>query len=244
MKRVLFLGSKPIGYYCLQHLISFHKQEIEIIGVLSNDNTAFGTEYSVTKLAAENNIAVFENLDTLNNIDILVSVQYHKILKQSEIDKAKLAVNLHMAPLPEYRGCNQFSMALIDDAKVFGTTIHKIDAKIDNGAIAFESRFPIPENTWVHDLYKTTETESIALFKNSWPYILANNINWTVQENLVAERGTSLHFRNEMANLKMIDLNWPAEKIERHYRATYMPGFEPPFTIINNKKVNLTLDTK
>jgi methionyl-tRNA formyltransferase len=242
MKRVLFLGSKPIGYYCLQHLISYHNTEIQIVGVLSNDNAVFGAQYSVTQLAVDNNIAVFENLETLADIDILISVQYHKILKQHEIDKAALAINLHMAPLPEYRGCNQFSMAILNDAKTFGTTIHKMDAKIDNGPIGFESRFEIPTNTWVQELYKLTETKSIALFKNSWPLILNNNITWTPQQQLVEARGTSLHFRNEMASLKQIDLNWPAEKIERHYRATYMPGFAPPFTIINNKKVNLTLD--
>jgi methionyl-tRNA formyltransferase len=142
-----------------------------------------------------------------------------------------------MAPLPEYRGANQFSYALIEEKKEFGTTIHKMDAQIDHGPIAFETRFAIPEECWVQDLYAITEKASIDLFVNSFDKILNNEINWIDQEQLIAERGTSLHFKNEINQLKQIDSTWPKEKILKYARATYMPGFEPPYFLIDNKKV-------
>ena len=59
-------------------------------------------------------------LDTLDDylalaeVDIVLSVQYDQILRQCHIDKAGvIAINLHMAPLPEYRGCNQFFLPLL-----------------------------------------------------------------------------------------------------------------------------------
>ena len=62
-----------------------------------------------------------------------------------------------MAPLPEYKGCNQFSFAIIDEVNEFGTTIHEIEASIDSGPIIAEKRFFINNNLWVKDLYELTE---------------------------------------------------------------------------------------
>ena len=53
---------------------------------------------------------------------------------------------------------------------------------------------------------------------------------------MVNKRNTSLHYRKEIEQIKNIDLNWSKDKISRYIRATYMPNFEPPFTIINNQK--------
>ena len=102
------------------------------------------------------------------NVDFIYSVQYHQILKKEDIQKAGIiALNLHMAPLPEYRGCNQFSFALLDNKKEFGTTIHQLDAQIDHGDLLFEKRFPIPENCWIEQLYSLTYDASLLLFKES-----------------------------------------------------------------------------
>jgi hypothetical protein len=59
----------------------------------------------------------------------------------------------------------------------------------------------------------------------------------TPQQQLVAERGTSLHYRSDINKLKVIDLNWSSDAIARHIRATYMPGFEPPYAMIGTQKI-------
>jgi hypothetical protein len=60
------------------------------------------------------------------------------------------------------------------------------------------------------------------------------------QKDLVNTRGTSIHYRSEIQQLKQIDLSWEQEKIERYIRATYMPGFEPPFTLVEGEKLYFT----
>jgi hypothetical protein len=35
----------------------------------------------------------------------------------------------------------------------------------------------------------------------------------------------------------VIDLNWSSDAIARHIRATYMPGFEPPYAMIGTQKI-------
>ena len=129
----------------------------------------FDKSLSIKSLANDYDIPFIEELDLildLENIDFIISIQYHLILSQKHIDVAKkLALNLHMAPLPEYRGCNQFSFAIFNNAKIFGTTLHMLESGIDNGAILAERRFQIKKGVDVKSLYDKTFDESIQLFR-------------------------------------------------------------------------------
>ena len=237
MKKIVYLGSKSVGYNCLQHLFKHrHDLEIELVGVLTNPHGE-----KIIDFCKEKSIKILSNLDEFINMescDIAISVQYHDILKKQHIEKAKeIIINLHIAPLPEYRGCNQFSYAIINGDKEFGTTIHRLEEGIDSGAIMFEKRFPIPEDCWVRDLYKIACDNSLSLFQESLPQIISGDFELIPQTSLLPERKTSIHYRKEINDLKNIDLSWSKEKIERHIRATYMPGFEPPYTIINSTKI-------
>ena len=241
-KTLLFLGSKPIGFYCFEFLIQQQNElNIEILGLLSNDNPTFNPDLSLKHLATQHGIAIMDALDNMPEVDFLVSVQYHEILKANHLAKAKiLAINLHMAPLPDYRGCNQFSFAILDGKREFGTTLHVMDSGIDHGDILFEKRFPIPEACWVQDLYQLTFDASINLFKQHIKDILVGNYTRTPQAELIPERGYSLHYRHEMATIKQVDLSWNEEKIARHVRACSMPGFEPPYALVHGEKIYLS----
>ena len=244
-KKVVFLGSKEIGYACLEHLLlNCHQLEIEVIAALTNDRSIGNTEKSIRSLCTEHSVPILEGLDQLkllNSIDVLLSVQYHLILKAEHIHLAnQIAVNLHMAPLPEYRGCNQFSFAIIDQKKTFGTTLHVMEPGIDNGDILFEKRFPMDENITVSQLYQKTHQASTELFKENILALLNGNYIRTSQDSLIESRGTAFHTRKEINDIKIIDLNWPKEKIDRYIRATYFPPFSPPYAIKDNSKIELT----
>jgi methionyl-tRNA formyltransferase len=240
-KTVVFLGSKNIGYECLTALIANqHRYNYQVKAIVCNEQTALIPKQSLTALATKNAIPVLDSEEALLKIapfDVLISVQYHRILLKKHLQCAKkLAVNLHMAPLPDYRGCNQFSWAIVNEAKIFGTTLHKIDEGVDSGAILFEKRFRIPENCFVKTLYDLTEKASITLFKKNLPHLITGNYQPIPQKMLIAKRGTHYYSRKSIESLKEIDLNWEAAKIDKHIRATYFPPFEPPYTIIKGTK--------
>lgn len=243
MKKVYFLGSKEVGANCFNYLVANQKElNIEIIGVLTNDRSLLknDTDFTVKSIAESNQIPFIASLDALLELpqaDLIISVQYHEILAQKHIDKAAFAINLHMAPLPEYRGCNQFTFAILDDAKVFGTTIHQLVAGIDSGPILFEERFDIPQNCFVQELYQLTFKASIRLFEKSIAPLLLGQFTPIDQHELHSSRGASFHLRKEINTVKVIDLDWPKEKIERHIRATWFPPFEPPYALLGNKKI-------
>ena len=239
--RVVFFGSKSIGASCLQHIVdSADSLNLEIAALLTNKKGC-----DLLRIAKKNHIPVLENLDdylSLPDIDFLISVQFHKILEIEHINKAKKAsVNLHMAPLPEYRGCNQFSFSIINEESTFGTTLHLIDEGIDSGPIICERRFAIPSNIWVSDLLKLTEWHSFKMFSDFLPNLITGEFVAIDQSQLKSERGTRLYFRNDVNSLKHIEMSWDLEKICRHIRALSMPGFPGPYFIIEGKKIYLEL---
>ncbi len=242
--KIVFLGSKPIGYQCLQYLLD-HKDalNVEVIGLRTRLRTEFGEGNDLTELASKFNIPLLASLDDMPECDIIYSVQHHELLKAAHIQKAsKIAVNLHLAPLPEYRGCNQFSFAIMDEVKEFGVSIHEIDTRIDHGALLFEERFSVPENCWVNDLYELTFRAAIRLFQTSLEDLIQGKYTKIPQSELLKTRTENLHFRNEIQTLKQIDLNQDAKSIEKALRATYMPGFEPPYALLNGKKVHFQIE--
>lgn len=243
---IVFLGSKPVGYCCLQHLLAEAAGlDAAVVGVLTKTRTEFGNAHDLAQLAEMHAIPILQSPEEITACDFLISVQYHRILTPTQLSKARhAAVNLHMAPLPEYRGSNQFTHAILDGKEEFGATLHVMDARIDHGPILAHRRWPIPAGQWVEELYARTVEESVALFKEALPDLLAGTLTATSQESLVPSYGTALHLRTSMEAAKTLDFSWPAEKLERHLRATYMPGFEPPYAMVEGRKVHLIPEEK
>lgn len=241
--RIVFLGSKPIGYQCLSFLLEKKDAlNVEIIGVRTQARKEFGMEHDLTELAAAHTIPLLASLDELPPCDIIISVQHHELLRSQHIDQAKaIAVNLHLAPLPEYRGCNQFSFAIMDEVREFGATLHRIDTRIDHGDVLFEQRFSIPENCWVNDLYAMTFEAGLQLFRDTLEALVTGAYTPVPQSELMKTRPSSLHYRSEIQQLKQVNLDAPRSLIEKTIRATYMPGFEPPYALIDGKKVHFTI---
>jgi methionyl-tRNA formyltransferase len=59
-------------------------------------------------------------------------------------------------PLPDYRGAGQYSFAILNDDREFGTTFHFMVPEVDAGAILGQRRFAIEPAWTVQDLYEKT----------------------------------------------------------------------------------------
>ena len=235
------MGAKPAGYRCLEYLLSQQDAlNIKVTGIGTKARKEYGAGNDVSELALTHNIPLFSNPEDIPECDIIYSVQYHAILKADAIRKARqIAVNLHMAPLPEYRGCNQYSFAIMDGLDYFGTTVHVLDEGIDSGDILYEQRFGIKSGIWVGELYKQTLEATVSLFQSSLAGIVHHEYLRVPQASLVAERGSALYYRKDIERLKQVDLSASRDHIERQIRATAMPGFEPPYCIVGTKKLYL-----
>ena len=238
--RVIFLGAKSIGFRCFDELLKRAPDlDIKVVAVGTNPRGA-----KVKERAQAKGIPLLNGPQDLHDFDydLLMSVQYHAILKSPEIQTAqRMAVNLHMAPLPEYRGCNQFSFAILNGDQEFGTTLHVMDAGIDTGDILAERRFPIPDNIFVGDLFTMTEDHSLQLFREELEPLIAGDLTPKPQSKFTNRKPPQFHYRNEIEHLKRIDPDWSSDKIDRHIRATTMAGFPPPYLDFGNYRVNLNI---
>ncbi len=94
-------------------------------------------KYNITEKEMKN-INSAESVSYLKNeeVDLIISIRYGKILHNEVIDIPKKGVlNLHPGRLPEYAGILAGFYAIFDNKKTLGITLHYIDQGIDSGDI-------------------------------------------------------------------------------------------------------------
>ena len=77
-----------------------------------------------------------KNFIKLKKIDLILSVNYPKKISQNIFNAPKFgAINNHLGNLPKYRGRYPVINAIMNGDKKIYSTIHKINEKIDDGAV-------------------------------------------------------------------------------------------------------------
>ena len=117
-------------------------------------------------------IQCFSQHEVVPPVDLIVSAQYPKLLKQAFLDRQGWCINLHFSALPKYRGMRPINWALKNNETMHGVTLHEIDAGIDTGPIISQLRFPIdPRTQEVEDVYRECCKQGYLLFLNTIPFL-------------------------------------------------------------------------
>lgn len=105
--------------------------------------------------------------------DLGISAAGSHIFTPAEIARARLGiVNLHLAPLPEFRGRFSATHAILSGARLYGVTLHYVDEGIDTGPIIAEQRFPIHPSDTAADLRARARFWGVRLFARVLPGLL------------------------------------------------------------------------
>lgn len=105
--------------------------------------------------------------------DVGVSAAGSHIFRAAEIARCRFGiVNLHLAPLPEYRGRYSAGHALANGDVTYAVTLHYIDEGIDTGPVIARSEFPIAPGETVASLRARAVDEGLALFERVLPHLL------------------------------------------------------------------------
>jgi methionyl-tRNA formyltransferase len=86
------------------------------------------------------------------NPDCVVISSYDRILPGRILDRCRF-VNVHYAPLPEYRGRANVNWAIINGEPHTAITIHVVAPGLDAGNILYQQKVPIGPDDTVGDLY-------------------------------------------------------------------------------------------
>jgi hypothetical protein len=117
---------------------------------------------------------------TKEHADVTISVLWPHIIRAKALaDHAY--INIHPAPLPEYRGCNSYAHAIINGETEYGVTAHYMNAGVDTGPIIASPRFPIPEFATGRDLYDIAQDAAYRMFVALWPALSGGLPPATVQ---------------------------------------------------------------
>tara|TARA_B100000780_G_scaffold278282_1_gene251295 strand:- start:19 stop:816 length:798 start_codon:yes stop_codon:yes gene_type:complete len=92
------------------------------------------------------------------NLDLVVSFSAPCVFKAELLQLPKYGcINLHCSLLPAYAGLLPSFWTLHEKAEQLGATVHKMDDKIDNGAILGQVEVSIPPNPSMFSVIKATK---------------------------------------------------------------------------------------
>ncbi|MCB0396237.1 MAG: methionyl-tRNA formyltransferase [Flavobacteriales bacterium] len=239
--RILFVGSKGLGYRALRLL---HEQGADICGVVARWDDLDKQWYpSVASLARELNLPLMmpeqiNDAEVVGQIaalqpDIMLTAFYPKIYKKDLLSIPPLgSVNMHFAPLPRYRGSYPGAWAIINGETSHGVTMHYMKPGVDNGEIIGQITVPIEENDSGQDLYNRCEEYGIQLLKETWPALLAGTAGRIPQD-----ESRKLYHNRDYPYGGVVNFSWSVKEVCNYVRALYFPPFRGPFTFVNGKKL-------
>lgn len=242
MKRILYLGQKPIGEKCFK--ILQNAENLEIAGIVSNDHlNAWWKSNNIFHLAKQKNIPFISNQKRNNEqieqliikykINTIISVQHSWILTQKILSLVNyFAFNLHNAKLPDYKGYNTYNHAILNEEKFYTSTVHWMVEKVDMGAISFEETFKIKPEDTAKSLYEKSEQYAEKVFVRLVKTLTNDE---KIPKRPITSEGHfySHHSLDQFREIK--DLN-DFNEVDKKSRAFYFPPFEPAYFKLNGKK--------
>jgi UDP-4-amino-4-deoxy-L-arabinose formyltransferase/UDP-glucuronic acid dehydrogenase (UDP-4-keto-hexauronic acid decarboxylating) len=80
-------------------------------------------------------------------VDLILNVHSLHVMDSELVAAPRIgSFNLHPGPLPQYAGLNAPSWAIYNGERRHAVTVHRMEAGIDTGAVAFESWFDLRED--------------------------------------------------------------------------------------------------
>lgn len=242
--RILYLGQKPIGEECFNILLKGQNNNYTVVGAVSNrtPNVWWNSNAVYDRCLTEGMVFIDNSkpnekliLQTIEkcSVDFVVSVGHNWILSE-EILKAVsfMAVNLHLAKLPDYKGYYSYNHALLNSEQTYGITLHWMTPKVDQGDYVFVQEFAITQDDTAFSLYNKSVKEGKSLFEKFVGLLQENQ--QLPKKKMTA--GGHFYSKQSMDGLRKINDISDIDEIQKKSRAFFFPPFENAYLEINDKK--------
>lgn len=229
MPRVLLIGQGPTAPTALQSLID----RCEVIGVVrraeAGDAVAALAVAVGIPVSADTSMRGIDRLVNELQPDCVVVSSYDRILGPALLARCPF-VNVHYAPLPEYRGRATINWALINGESHVAISIHELVPQLDGGQILFQQQVPIAAADTVTTLYEKLNAlqrsklgETVVRFLSGEPGLIQDGTRATYGCTRLPDDGE-------------IDWTLPTQQIDRLIRALVSP-FPGAFTYLNGRRL-------
>jgi len=150
--------------------------------------------------------------------DVLLSLNYLFLLPQSVLASVPIAINIHGALLPKYRGRTPNTWAIINDEVETGITVHEMTKEVDAGDILYQEKIPI-SNT-------DTGWSLIERLSRRYPIIL-NKVLMDIAKGKVVRQPQNGQKQSYCGKREpsdgLVDWRWSARKVYNWVRAQTKP---------------------
>ena len=222
-KTTIFFGSGPVAAQSLQKLLLWQP----VAAVVTKRTPAHHKEPApVETLANQHNIPLFF-ADTKAELDTLITsgtlpntlfgivIDYGVIMSKQTIEHfAKGIINSHFSLLPEWRGADPITFALLSGQQTTGVSIMCIDEGLDTGDLLTTAPYTIKSTDTNTSLTNELISLSDTLLRQCIPGYLDGTITPHPQPQAIATYSKKLHKTSGVINC-----NKPATVIEREIRA-------------------------
>jgi methionyl-tRNA formyltransferase len=240
--KVVFLGSRPLGFFALQELLALENVEVVACVVKKPSENAWWKDdpYYIP------GINIVEHHDLANiEFDLGVSINYWKIIEPALILKPSLGfINLHHSYMLSLRGRDMTSHAILNARKnnrwFHGTTLHYTDDGLDTGPIIATDSCEITESDTAWTLFNKVEKLGQNMLNLWLPRLMLGRPPVSYPEEL-----QPLNYKSTETSKKIEDIYVDPLMTYDVVRAFDFNGYySPVFTELNNKCVFLTTDPK
>ncbi|MEV6596451.1 amino acid adenylation domain-containing protein [Actinoplanes sp. NPDC051346] len=217
----VLIGSGSVLARCGEVLVA---KGHRIAAVVTGDATA--RSWAVKAGIPHHDLAEAVALAPQWSCDLLLSVGNYAVVPDTLLSCAtRAAVNYHYGPLPEYSGLHTPSWAIVDGAREYGITWHRMAEVVDGGEVL--GRVPVaiePEDTAL-SLGLKCDDAAVASLAELIDQIAEGRETATPQDS-ATRRYFSRH--TQFAAEGLIDWSLPAERIAAMVRATDYGPFASP----------------
>lgn len=236
------MGTPQIAVSILETL--YNSPHFEIVLVVTEPDkpaghNTFPVASPVKKIALSHNLKILQPKKIIeissdlqkSNAEIALVTAYGQIIPKEILNIfPKGILNVHFSLLPKYRGASPIQYSLLNGDKITGTTLMRIDEKMDTGQILAQKELKIePDDDFATLSQKLTKISSEILEQNILDFI-SGKLKPKTQDNSKATYTKMLKKENGL-----IDWIKPAKKIANQIRAFSI--WPKSYTYFQNKRI-------
>ncbi len=221
-KKIILIGTQKIAYYQFKNIIKKNIYKINYIITKKNDIVCKLSKYKNIKIfKIKNNKQInniFKNKIKSNNLYLIIIICFGLKISKYIIKKPKIGCfNIHPSLLPKLKGPSPIQYSILNNYKITGVTLIKINKKIDEGKIILQKKYKIKKKETYISLYKKLTNLSLKLLIKFFKIIKKNKIKYKKQN---IKKST---YTKKIYKIKG-KINWKkkAKEIERQIRAFYL----------------------
>lgn len=225
--RVLFLGSKKLGFRCFELMMQLAPESICAAVTVDDKGDARSVLSDFERFADKRRVPLCvadPKVDLSTYIQqfaprLCLAAGWYQLIKPEVLSSVPGGfVGLHASLLPAYRGGAPLVWAMINGEREAGISLFHFSAGMDDGDIIGQRRFSIEETEDISDVLQKAEREACSLIDAHYISLLQGKAPRTPQEH---SRAT--YCAQRRAEDGRIDWSWDARRVYNFIRAQTYP---------------------